>query len=181
MLSPWAAGGSVKFRDLPETNGYEYLTTSLIIGRTTSASTRKVAVSDQVIADTRIIRPGCSSSEVSIFVKGHGPAIHEARALRNSFPAPASSAIAPSEAFHLLSGEQRGAPLHGTFPVFTASNGRAALPTFSSVAVLIEYLTTGCAMVCAAVVSAATGAREIGSSFATVTLREIGAYRFRGW
>src|SRR5215467_187132 len=181
MLSPWAAGGSVKFNELPETNGKEYLTTSLIIGRTTSASTRKVAVSDQVMADTWIVRPGCSSSAVSILVKGHGPAIHEARALRNSFPAPASSAIAPREAFHLLSGEQRGAPLHDTLPIFTTSNGRTALPTFSSVALLIEYLTTACAMVCVAVVSAATGVRAIGSSFATVMLREIGTYRFRAW
>jgi len=39
----------------------------------------------------------------SIFVKGQGPAMHDARALRNSLPGPASIAADPSAACHLPS------------------------------------------------------------------------------
>src|SRR5690348_4716640 len=104
----------------------------------TSASTRNVAVSDQTRAETDIVRPGCSISVVSIFVKGHGPAMHDARAFRNSFPAPASSVALPVDAFHLPSGEQGGRPLQGTLPTFSTSNDRTALPTVADVPDLIE-------------------------------------------
>src|SRR5579864_4625811 len=127
------------------------------MGWTTSASTRNVAVSDHVIAETWTIRAGCSSSEVSILVNGHGPAMHEARALRNSLPAPASREMVPTAAFHFLSGEHSDAPLQGTFPLFTTSNDRTALPTFSSAALLTEYRTTGCATICLGTLSSVTG------------------------
>src|SRR5438445_13606525 len=99
--------------------GWDCRTLSATIGWYTSASSRKVAVSDHARAETwrrRLSREGTSS----ILVKGHGPAIQETLALRNSFPAPASSATDPSAAFHFPSGEHGGFPLHGTLPVFSA-------------------------------------------------------------
>src|SRR6266542_2497253 len=104
----------------------------------TSASTRNVAVSDQATAETETVRPGWVSPSVSILVNGQGPAMQEARALRNSFPAPASSETVPVAAFHFPSGEHGGVPLHGTLPVFSISNDRTALPTVIALAALIE-------------------------------------------
>src|SRR5579864_843714 len=127
-----------------------------------------------------MIRPGCSRAEVSIFVNGHGPAMHEARALRNSLPTPASSEIVPIVAFHFLSGAHSDAPLQGTLPSFVTSNARTALPTFSSAARLIEYLTTGWATICLGRLSSLTACRAMGTISATVILLEIGTYRFRG-
>src|SRR6202011_5590615 len=110
-----------------------------MVGRTTSASSKKVAVSDQAMAETLTVRPGVSRVDRLIFVKGHGPAIQEARALRNSLPSPASSEALAVEAFHLPSGEHCRWAVHGTLPVLTASKARTELPMVTSVAVLIEY------------------------------------------
>src|SRR5690242_18656310 len=104
----------------------------------TSASTRKVAVSDQTSAEAVMVRPGRSGLLVSILVKGHGPAMHEARTLRNSFPPPASSTVLPAAAFHFPSGEQGGWPLQRTLPIFCTSNGRTALPTVATFEDLTE-------------------------------------------
>src|SRR6185437_14481295 len=112
------------------------------MGWTTSASTRKVAVSDHTIAVTVMTRPSCSTCRGSMRVNGHGPAMHEARILRNSFPTPASRVAAPIAAFHFPSGEHGGRSLHNSLPLLTTSNGRTALPTFITVAVLMEYRTT---------------------------------------
>src|SRR5579859_961939 len=111
------------------------------MGRTTSASNRKVAVSDQFRAEAVIIWPPCERWSASIFVKGQGPAIHEARALRNAYPGPASKVADPRAAFHLPSGEQRDSPLQGTLPLFSTSKVLTALPTFSSVMALSVCLT----------------------------------------
>ena len=46
----------------------------------------------------------------------------------------------PTEAFHFPSGEHGGRSLQGWLPLFSTSNGFAALATFITVAVLIEYL-----------------------------------------
>src|SRR5215469_14643936 len=104
MLTPSAAGGKVKFSVSPKIAGYEFRTRSLVIGCTTSASTRNVAVSDQVVPETEMERPLWLSPEVSILVNGQGPAMHEARAFRNSFPGPASRVVFAVAAFHLPSG-----------------------------------------------------------------------------
>src|ERR1700690_977422 len=112
---------------------------SLTMGRNTSASRRNVAVSDQFRADTFTSRPPCKKSSASILVKGHGPAMHEVRALRNSFPSPASSEADPIAAFHLPSGEQGGCLRQGTLPVLATSKVFTALPTLAVLVVLIEY------------------------------------------
>ena len=78
------------------------------MGRKTSASNIKVAVSDQSRADAVMVWPPWEKWSASILVKGQGPAMHEARALRNSLPAPASKVAEPTAAFHLPSGEQSG-------------------------------------------------------------------------
>src|SRR6266568_2281080 len=105
MLTPSAAGGRVKFKASPKIAGYELRTTSVVIGCTTSASTRKVAVSDQEVPATDMVRPSWSSPVASMRVNGQGPAMQEARALRNSLPSPASSAVDAVAALHLPSGE----------------------------------------------------------------------------
>src|SRR6478672_5254531 len=87
-----------------------------------------------------ISRPGLKSSD-STLVKGQGPAMQESLTLRNSFPSPASMSRAPSDAFHLPSGEQRDCPLHGIFPELTTSKTLTALPTLTAADVLVEYLT----------------------------------------
>src|SRR4029077_2477914 len=104
----------------------------------TSASTRNMAVSDQSRAVTMMTFPPAEKRSDSILVKGHGPAMHETRALRNSFPWPASSVVEPSAAFHLPSGEHGCWPLHGTLPLLSTSNVCTALPTLTSVLLLIE-------------------------------------------
>src|SRR5882724_10434240 len=141
MLTPSAEPGTVKFSAWPKITGWDVRTMSLTMGRNTSASSRNVAVSDQFRADTFTSRPPCKKSSSSILVNGHGPAMHEVRALRNSLPSPASSFAEPIEAFHLPSGEHGGCFRHGTFPVFATSKVLTTLPTFAAVVVLIEYLT----------------------------------------
>src|SRR5580698_9779398 len=112
----------------------------LTMGWVTSASNRKVAVSDQSRAETLIVCPPWEKSE-SILVNGHGPAIHDARGFRNSFPVPASRVAEPCAARHLPSGEHGRCPLHGTLPVFSTWNVFTALPTLNSVIARPEYLT----------------------------------------
>src|ERR1017187_6700496 len=53
---------------------------------------------------------------------GRVPAIHDARALRNSLPRPASSVAEPMAAVHLPSGEQGWPSQHGIFPLLTTGN-----------------------------------------------------------
>ena len=101
-----------------------------------------MAVSDQSRANAVMIWSPCERRSASIFVKGQGPAIHEARALRNALPAPASKVAEPMAAFHLPSGEQRDSPLQGTLPLFSISKILTALPTFRSVMALTVYLTS---------------------------------------
>src|SRR5579871_5599813 len=141
MLMLSAAEGRVNERLSPKITGYVQCSMWLIMGRKTSASKRNVAVSDQSSADTLIIWPPCDKRSPSILVKGQGPAIHEARASRNTFPEPASSKAAPGRAFHLPSGEQGRCPLHGTLPLFSISKVFAALPTFTSVIAFTVYRT----------------------------------------
>src|ERR1700722_12895525 len=97
--------------------------------RMTSASTRKLAVSDQSRAVISILGVGIVKSPDSSLVKGHGPAIQDTRTLRNSSPFGASRENLLAAAFHLPSGEQGLWPLHGTSPVFTTSNCFTRLPT----------------------------------------------------
>src|SRR5580704_12508990 len=111
------------------------------MGWTTSASSRNVAVSDQSRAETMIVRPPCEKWSESILVNGHGPAMQEARAFRNSLPVPASSVAEPTAARHLPSGEHGRCPLQGTLPLFSTWNVCTELPTFSSVITRPEYLT----------------------------------------
>src|SRR5438034_728999 len=80
------------------------------MGWNTSASTRKVAVSDQLRADTVMVRPPRRNVSFSNLVKGHGPAMQEARTFRNSLLSPASNVRPPILAFHLPSGEQGCCP-----------------------------------------------------------------------
>src|SRR5215469_11470561 len=89
-----------------------------------------------------MVGPPPVRDRASIRVKGHGPAMQEARALRNWFPGPASREIEPLDALHLPSGEQRSCPAQGTFPLFPTSNVLTALPTFAAVTLLIEYRTS---------------------------------------
>src|SRR5882724_2153157 len=138
MLIPSADPVTVKFSACPKITGCDVRTMSATIGRKTSASSRKVAVSDQFRADTFTSRPPCRKSSASIVVNGHGPAIQEVRALRNSFPSPASSDAEPIAAFHLPSGEHGGRFLQGTLPVFATSKVLTALPTLAVLVVLIE-------------------------------------------
>ena len=72
---------------------------------------------------------------------GHGPAIHDALALRNSFPVPASREAEPIAAFHFPSGEHGGCPWQGTFALFITWKVFTALPMFTAVVVFMEYLT----------------------------------------
>src|SRR5579864_8637428 len=98
-----------------------------------------MAVSDQSRAVTVMTCPPCEIRCASILVKGHGPAMQDTRTLRNSFPGPASRVVEPSAAFHLPSGEHGCWPLQGTLPLFWISNVCTALPTFTSVRLLMEY------------------------------------------
>ena len=97
-------------------------------------------MSDQFRADTLMVRPPREKPSDSIFVKGHGPAIQETLAFRNSFPSPASREAEPIVAFHRPSGEQGCWPLQGRLPVFITWNVFTALPMFTAVVALIEYL-----------------------------------------
>ncbi len=119
MLTPSCGGGRTKLSVRPKVTGYDSRTLELIALRNTSASSRKVAVSDQSSALAVIVRPPRSKPLESILVNGHGPAMQDARALRNSLPVPASSVMEPSDAFHRPSGEQGACRLHGTLPWFT--------------------------------------------------------------
>src|ERR1700678_3876263 len=110
------------------------------MGWTTSASRRKVTVSDQLRAETLKWRRSEEKPSVRSLVNGHGPAIQETRALRNSLPSPASSEREPTLALHFPSGEQGAIFLHSTFPVLTISNVLTALPIFASVVAFMEYL-----------------------------------------
>src|SRR6185369_4622284 len=139
MLTPSAEPGTVKFSACPKITGWDVRTMSLTMGRKTSASSRNVAVSDQFRADTFTSRPPCKKSSASILVNGHGPAMHDVRALRNSFPSPASSDAEPTDAFHFPSGEQGGCLRQGTLPVFATSKALTALPTLAVLVVLMEY------------------------------------------
>src|SRR5690242_4458131 len=106
--------------------------------RVTSASTRKLAVSDQASAVISILCIGWANSAGCSRVKGHGPAIQDMRMLRNSSLFWASREKVLVEAFHLPSGEQGRWPLHGMFPVFSTSNCFTTLPTLMVVCALSE-------------------------------------------
>src|SRR5260370_39927476 len=110
------------------------------MGCTTSASSKKVVVFDQLRATTLKWRRSCETFSTSTLVKGHGPAMQEALGLRNSFPSPASRDNNPTAAFHLPSGEHSGCLLHGAFPVLTTSKVFIALPMFASACALPEYM-----------------------------------------
>ena len=73
----------------------------------------------QFKAEMLIMRPPFTKPLESIRVKGHGPAMHEARTFLNSLPAPASSDSVVAEAFQLPSGEQDEPRIQGTFPLLT--------------------------------------------------------------
>src|SRR6185503_17466953 len=89
--------------------------------RKTSASRANVVVSDQLRTEAVMTRPALEKPSDATSVNGHGPEMHDRRALRNSLPAPASRETLPTEAFHLPSGEQGGCRAQGTFPVLTIS------------------------------------------------------------
>src|ERR1700687_3435689 len=112
---------------------------SLTIGRTTSASSKNVVVSDQSMTETLKRRPSCADCSSSIFVNAHGPAMHEILALRNSFPSPASRDVEAFAALHLPSGEHGGRRTQGTFPALSTWKVLTAFPTFASVVALTEY------------------------------------------
>src|ERR1700730_6793220 len=76
-----------------------------------------------------------------MLVNGHGPAMHEALASRNSLPGPASRETDPSAAFHLPSGEHGCCPLQGTLPLFSTAKVCTALPTLVAGMAFIEYRT----------------------------------------
>src|SRR5712692_9037816 len=101
----------------------------------------KVAVSDQLRADTLMLRPPREKPSPSILVKGHGHAIHETLAFWKSLPSPASRNAEAIVAFHLPSGEHGCWPLQGTSPLFTTWNVFTALPMFTVVVFFTEYLT----------------------------------------
>src|SRR5215469_6596163 len=138
MQMPSAPAGNVKFSAGPNLTGYDSCTTSLDIDRNTSASIRKVAVSDQSRAVAVKVCPPLVKSSFSIRVKGQGPAMQETRALRNSLPAPASSDAEPSAAFHRPSGEQGFWFAQGTSPLFTTWNVLTELPILIAVRDLLE-------------------------------------------
>src|ERR1700689_2836194 len=108
--------------------GYACRTASLGVLRVTSASIRNVTVSDQLRTVTVMLRPGCGTSPLSIFVNGQGPAIHDTRAFSNCCPWPASMVAPPIAALHLPSGEQGGLAAQGTSPVFGTVKVFAVLP-----------------------------------------------------
>src|SRR5437588_3282863 len=118
MLTPSAVAGNVKLSARPKITGWDSCTISLTMGWNTSASNKNVAVSDHTRTDAVIICPPLENPSLSILVNGHGPAMQETLALRNSFPAPASREAEPIAAFQAPSGEHGAWPLHGTFPLF---------------------------------------------------------------
>src|SRR3954451_2274705 len=73
-LAPSAAAGSAKLIVSPIKNGYECRIMSVTTVRVNSASTKNPTVSDQLSAETLIVREGCDRSLGSILVKGQGPA-----------------------------------------------------------------------------------------------------------
>src|SRR5271156_4310362 len=110
------------------------------MGCTTSASSRKVTVSDQLRAETMKRRRSGEKFSNSILVNGHGPAMQETLALRNSLPSPASRESEPIVAFHFPPGAHGSCLLHGTFALLTIWKVFTALPIFASVVALTEYL-----------------------------------------
>src|SRR5580704_16619722 len=91
--------------------------------------------------DALMVRPPFENLSESIRVKGHGPAIQDTRALRNSFPAPASSDTDSTAAFHFRSGEHTGAPAQATSPVFKTWKVFTPLPRLTSDLASMEYRT----------------------------------------
>jgi len=106
MLGPRAEAGKVKLMVRPKMTGNETRFPSWLAIRVTSASRRKLAVSDQFFTETLIWRPPAEKESFSILVNGQGPAMQETRTSWNSLPSPASSAVPPTAAFHFPSGEQ---------------------------------------------------------------------------
>src|SRR5690349_3794922 len=90
---------------------------------------------------TPIRRPPAEYRSESTLVNGHGPATHESLTFWNCFPFPASRSIEPTVASHLPSGEHGGFALHGTLPLLIISKLFAALPTFTLVVLVTEYLS----------------------------------------
>src|ERR1700674_3728513 len=113
---------------------------SLVMGRTTSAASKKVTVSDQLRMETLKRRRSGEKDSCSTLVKGQGPAMQETLAFRNSLPSPASNVREPRDGFHLPQGESCGCLLHGAFPLFTICKVFTALPIFASVVAFSEYL-----------------------------------------
>src|SRR5580700_795495 len=150
------------------------------MGWNTSASSKKVVVSDQFRADALIVWPPLEKPSLSILVNGHGPAMQDTRALRNSFPVPASRNAEPIAAFHLPSGEQGARRWQGTFPVFTTWNGFAALPMFTVLMAFIEYLTLTREIVVASWLGAFEDFRPSGAISAMYSLSETNSCRSRG-
>src|SRR5580658_3267262 len=111
-----------------------------MLSRKTSASTRKVAVLDQSNAEAVMMRPPLTKPLGLMRVKGHGPAMHEARALRKTLPGPASRVTDPVDAFQYPLGEHGDCWLHGTSPWLTTWKVFTALPMFESVCTLAVYL-----------------------------------------
>src|SRR5258708_54878 len=105
ILGPSAAAGRLKFSARPKITASLSLPLSLVMGCTTSGSSKKVVVFGQLRATTLEWRRSCETFSTSTLVKGHGPAMQEALGLRNSFPSPASRDNNPTAAFHLPSGE----------------------------------------------------------------------------
>src|SRR5947209_20536439 len=128
MLGPSASAGNAKVMVWPMMKGYEWRTNSVGMFRMTSASTKKLAVSDQFKAEIVTLRSGRGRVSGWMLVNGQGPAMHETRRLRNSFRSWASSDSEPVAAFHLPSGEQGRYSWQGTLPVLKTSNCRATLP-----------------------------------------------------
>src|SRR5258708_5024535 len=141
MLGPRDDAGKVKLMVRSKMTGNETKIPSRFAVRVASASKRKLAVSDQFLTETLILRPPAEKESLSILVNGQGPAMQETRASWNSLPSPASSVAPPTAAFHFPSGEQGEWRGHGVSPTLTTSNTFDALPTFSVISVLPAYRT----------------------------------------
>src|ERR1035441_1451016 len=96
---------------------------------TTSASTRNVAVSDQLSAEMRRVRLSSERVLGSILVNGQGPAMQETRTSRNWADSGASSDKDATAARQRRSGEHGDLPLQGTFPSLVASKVLTTVPT----------------------------------------------------
>src|ERR1700739_457285 len=118
--------------------GKAWRITSPTFLRKTSPSSRKVVVSDQFRTEALMVRPPCEKWSDSTEVKGHGPAMQDNLAFRNSFPSPASSVADATAALHLMPGEQGGFPAQGTFPIFATAKVLTALPMLTAFVVSIE-------------------------------------------